>query len=463
MVGYGKENGVPYWLVKNSWSASWGIDGYIKLAWKDNICGVTKNPVVALMKHNTFQFPVKEKITYVNPLDPTSMGRKVHAQHRPGFHGNNNGFSLSNSSGDQTNKSSVGKKSEQHSSSSSNSALNTQVNKNRNTEKSTRVMKSQESTKADEFYTQKAEVHQKVVKIVETTSSPINTKTVELAAQKMYKNTDKSVSALASDTKTDEFNTQTVDENADRTFEISNSPLNTQTNEPAYASYDLYRGGDKFASYNTHGNNDMIANQDSIYNTPEEAENIMLRKKSSGTGEQYFIPSYEYYSYNSFPAEWGTQEGVVKPPMEAISPYDENSAIQSDLHQWRLPSDQTALQVDTASESLRNVVEDSPSLSLQKPYRLFNEQDKGLIWTTTQPTAPLTTPASTKTTMATKKETKTALRDQPKRTVESRTITTAPTHTTTKRIRHYSGKLQDIYDKLEKVIASSLQKSRRLG
>jgi len=458
VVGYGKENGVPYWLVKNSWSASWGIDGYIKLAWKNNICGVTKNPVVALMKHNTFQFPVKEKINYVNPLDPSSMGRKIHAQHKPGFHGNNRSSDLLNSPDDQTKKSNVVTESEQYSSFSSNSPSNTQINENSNTEKSTKVTKSQENTRVDESKALKAEEGQ----IPETTSSPINIKTVELTTQKMYENVDKSGGASVSDTKTDERNTQTVDENEDRTFEISNSPSNTQTNEPAYARYDLYRGGDKFvSSYNLHENNHVIVNQDSVYNVPAEDENIMQRKKSSGTGEQYFIPPYEYYSYNSFPMEWGTQEGVIKPPMEAISPYDENSAIQSDLHQWR-PSDQTVSQVDTASESLPNVVQDSPLLTLQKPYRPFNEQDKGLIWTTTQPSAPSTTPASTKTTITKKKETKKALRDQPKRTVKSRTITTAPTHVTTKRVRHYSGKLQDIYDRLEKVIASSLQKRRRL-
>ena len=445
MVGYGKENGIPYWLVKNSWSASWGIDGYIKLAWKDNICGVTKNPVVALMKHNAFQFPVKEKINYVNPLDPSSMGRKIHAQHKPDFHGNNKSSDLSNSpDGETAKKSSVVKKSEQYFLSSNNS-LNTREDKNSNTEKSTKVMKSQENTKVDESKTLKAEVHQKAEKIVETNSSPLNTKTVEITTQKM-------LGASESDTRTDERNTQTVDENADRTFEISNSPLNAQTNEPAYASYDPYRGGDKFASYNIPENNDIIAHQGSVYSTPEEADNIMLRKKYSGTGEQYFIPSYEYYNYNSFPMEWGIQDGVVKPPMEAISPYDENSVIQSDLRQWR-PSDQKAAQVvDTARESLGNVVEDPLSLRLQKPYRLFNEQDKGLMRTTTQPMAHLTTPPSKK-----------GLRDQPKKTAKSRTITTAPTHTITKRVRHYSGKLQDIYDKLERVIASSLQKRRELG
>ena len=47
-VGYGTDaaSGKEYWLVKNSWSTSWGDAGYIKIAIEEGrgICGVQMSP-----------------------------------------------------------------------------------------------------------------------------------------------------------------------------------------------------------------------------------------------------------------------------------------------------------------------------------------------------------------------------------------------------------------------------------
>jgi C1A family cysteine protease len=40
LVGYGTESGTDYWIVRNSWAASWGEKGYVRLVRGTDYCGV---------------------------------------------------------------------------------------------------------------------------------------------------------------------------------------------------------------------------------------------------------------------------------------------------------------------------------------------------------------------------------------------------------------------------------------
>ncbi|VDL83029.1 unnamed protein product [Nippostrongylus brasiliensis] len=44
-IGYGTENGQPFWLVKNSWGSQWGQNGFFKLQRGQNVCGLANTVV----------------------------------------------------------------------------------------------------------------------------------------------------------------------------------------------------------------------------------------------------------------------------------------------------------------------------------------------------------------------------------------------------------------------------------
>ncbi|QDL57023.1 V-CATH [Dione juno nucleopolyhedrovirus] len=46
LVGYAVENGVPYWILKNTWGTDWGEQGYFRVQQNINACGI-KNDLMS--------------------------------------------------------------------------------------------------------------------------------------------------------------------------------------------------------------------------------------------------------------------------------------------------------------------------------------------------------------------------------------------------------------------------------
>ena len=50
ILGWGTENGTPYWLVANSWNYDWGDKGYFKILRGSNECGIEGDIVAGIPK-----------------------------------------------------------------------------------------------------------------------------------------------------------------------------------------------------------------------------------------------------------------------------------------------------------------------------------------------------------------------------------------------------------------------------
>lgn len=49
VVGYGTENGMPYWTIANTWSSSWGENGYFRIRRGVNECGIEAEGLAGLV------------------------------------------------------------------------------------------------------------------------------------------------------------------------------------------------------------------------------------------------------------------------------------------------------------------------------------------------------------------------------------------------------------------------------
>ncbi|VTJ90840.1 Hypothetical predicted protein [Marmota monax] len=48
ILGWGVENGIPYWLVANSWNTDWGDNGFFKILRGEDHCGIESEIVAGI-------------------------------------------------------------------------------------------------------------------------------------------------------------------------------------------------------------------------------------------------------------------------------------------------------------------------------------------------------------------------------------------------------------------------------
>lgn len=71
IVGFGEENGTPYWLVRNSWGTHWGLEGFMKIVRGKNNMAIESDCAWAVPR-DTWSTPVVHTTTEAEKNDPNN-------------------------------------------------------------------------------------------------------------------------------------------------------------------------------------------------------------------------------------------------------------------------------------------------------------------------------------------------------------------------------------------------------